>query len=585
MKIARVGVFVNRRELEDRWKRNENFFPLYIEEIFRHAGIPFEFVNEPVGKEARERWDVMIVLGDLSQGAELDGVREYVRAGGHLISYGGLTGLVDELEMNIVRMKAGYAALEPEDQPLRFVQAELWKQRAISGCRIEGYGNIREQPNEDTLGPALVSFAYGKGRIDRWAVNIPTTVVALQQGQHPVYQDGKPAPDGTAAIDEGILKADDGMVLDWQWDRIVDGRGMPYFPYPFADWWREALVRHVLQLVTEHGKTLPFVDYWPDGVEAIAMISHDSDLNREEDAETTLGMLDELQIKSTWCMLEPGYSQDMMSKIQAKEHELALHYNALEMEGKTWDAVDFARQARWLMGVGGVSEIVSNKNHYTCFEGWDDLFIWCEDNDILSDQTRGPSKIGNIGFLFGTSRPYLPISWFHHRNRLLNVLEIGFLTQDIGHPDRADFSVIEPLLNQVKRVRGVAHFLFHQVCLNMYEGVREGMRKLVHDARSSGFVFWTGKQINDWERARRSVKLSILNGAGCLRLESDNRIESLVLWVPLTKQEKEQDCTRMDLDEEVRLVMGVACRKVAIGEWTGAVDVDISGQEVNTSRQ
>lgn len=477
MQIARVGVFVNRRELEDRWTRNENFFPLYIEEIFRHAGIPFEFVNEPLGIAAHDRWDVIIILQDLSKGSDLDGIREYVRAGGHAISYGGLTELASELKMDVVRIKSGYAALEPESLPLRSVQAEVWKQRSADGCAIEEYGIIREQPDAAPLGPALVSFVYGKGRIDRWAVNIPTTVVALQQGQHPVYQDGKPAPDGTAAIDEGILKADDGMALDWEWDRIADGRGMPYFPYPYADWWREVLIRHVLQQVTKRGKTLPFVDYWPDSVEAIAMISHDSDLNREEDAETTLQMLDELQIKSTWCMLEPGYSPEMMRKIQVKEHELALHYNALEMEGKTWDAVDFARQAGWLKRVEGVSEIVSNKNHYTCFEGWDDLFIWCERSNILSDQTRGPSKVGNIGFLFGTSRPYLPISWFHHRNRLLNVLEVGFLTQDIGHPDRADFSVIEPLLKQVKRVRGVAHFLFHQLCLNMYEGVREGMRK------------------------------------------------------------------------------------------------------------
>src|SRR5690606_36114699 len=124
----------------------------------------------------------------------------------------------------------------------------------------------------------------------------------------PVLEDGIPAPDGSAAIHEGILKADDGIELDWHYDRKYTKTGMPYFAYPYADYWREMLLSHLIRCALSRGLTLPFLHSWPEGTEHVALISFDSDFNIDETAATTLDVLKKLEVPSTWCMIEPGYS-------------------------------------------------------------------------------------------------------------------------------------------------------------------------------------------------------------------------------------------------------------------------------------
>src|SRR5690606_30028726 len=114
-----------------------------------------------------------------------------------------------------------------------------------------------------------------------------------QQGEQPVFEDGYPAFDGTGPVDDDILKADDQMVMDWTDDRKTTETGTPYFAYPHADEWRDQCISHLLKRVTEREMTLPFTGYWPVGIEAVAMISHDSDGNVEEHGETTLRVMDE----------------------------------------------------------------------------------------------------------------------------------------------------------------------------------------------------------------------------------------------------------------------------------------------------
>ena len=71
-------------------------------------------------------------------------------------------------------------------------------------------------------GPFTVPFSPvcdRVGGITHWAVDLPGTVVGLQQGTRPVERDGFPPPTSTAGIDDGILKADDGFEMDWEVDR------------------------------------------------------------------------------------------------------------------------------------------------------------------------------------------------------------------------------------------------------------------------------------------------------------------------------------------------------------------------------
>lgn len=525
MKMARIGVYIDDGATERMQRHGANAFQLYIEELLAHAGIPYTRFGS-ADQIVNADYDVIVasVTGGAAAEEKLYGFAE---RGGIVVSFAGLPYLAAKLGCKqLAEVPVGYGL--PQEGPwagraLRLFRGRPWSAQEAAAdavCRMDGAVHAG-RPDGDSAGPLLHTFRVGTGVVLRWAADIPSVIVRLQQGELPVFEDGIPAPDGTGAVDEGILKADDQCQLDWETDRVLSEDGEPYYGHPYADYWRETMLHCLLAEAAEAGLAVPFVDYWPEGVEAVAMISHDSDHNIDETAESTLDALAEAGVRSTWCMIEPGYSASLYPKIKEAGHELALHYNALDSQGGLWSEAEFHRQCAWFQSATGLPRAVSNKNHYTRTEGWGELFRWCEAAGIESDQTRGPSKRGNVGFPFAASHPYFPIAWSDEKNRLYNVLEIGFLTQDLTHPMMTGLSVLDPFLSRVMEVRGVAHFLYHQVHIHERAAVRQALLDTVREARQRGFVFWTGAEINEWVRARRKRRIAGLAADGRLLVEGE----------------------------------------------------------------
>ncbi len=529
MRIARVGVLLETEAAQMLWDRGENVFQRYVGEILDHIGAPFEWVYT-ADENQLLKYDCVIVAACDEAGDKIKGLKAFMKNGGTLVSFSGLNFLAHEFGMTTdALIEKGYAHVEGEgttEVPLRFFNSVPWiGERAVvtSGKVTAG--------NESS--PLYQSFSYEKGKLCRWAVDIPYTIVTLQQGGNPVTKDGVPALDGTANLDEGILKADDEFALDWELDRVKSPTGISYFPHPYADLWKEVFFSQLVKELLHEGSTLPFKGYWPEHIDQVAMISFDSDTNNDQSAYTTLDLVKQTDVRATWCIIEPGYSPEIYPELMDAGQEIALHYNALEKENGVWSEEEFKRQADWLKKATGKTTVISNKNHYTRFEGWGEFFKWCEENGIQSDESRGPSKKGNIGMLFGTCHPYFPISWHDEENRNYDVLEIGFLTQDLNHHSLADTSVIKPFLAAVKQVNGVGHFLFHQIHLYTQPAVREAFVELIETARSEGFTFWTGCEINGWERERRTVKITGLSNTLTPIIEGPKPSQDLVYYIPV----------------------------------------------------
>ncbi|MBP1988408.1 hypothetical protein [Paenibacillus eucommiae] len=562
MKLARLGLLLDQSEAQRRWTYGLNVFANYTEEILAHAGIPFEIIRD-IGEVENSSFDILIAGSVKDDAASTSVLWKYVEQGGVLISFAGLNALAAKLGcMWKERGTVGYAAFGAfydKAEVIRFLQASPWKSSSAENEFLqEEAGELRRgEPGGAPIGAALQRFRIGEGLFDRWAVDIPATIVGFQQGNSPVLEDGVPALDGSAPINEGILKADDRSEMDWHHDRLYTETGNPYIAYPYADFWRELFIGRLLRTAVGQGLTLPFVGFWPDGIERVATISHDSDGNVEEYALATLAILDELQIQSTWCIIEPGYSTPIYDQIKAAGHELAFHYNALESDDRIWDQDDFDRQLLLLQQTAALDKVTSNKNHYTRFEGWGELFEWCEARGIESDQTRGPSKKGNVGFLFGTCHPYFPIAWSNDQNRLYDVLEIGFLTQDLDLSSHwSDSTIIVPFLEEISKVDGgVAHFLVHQTHIGMRETVRNSFRKIVAEARKRGYVFWRGKEINDWERARRSIKVTAVDDTNVSVEVGMPLPANAVIWAPMPESYAPL------AGETIETRYGVICRK------------------------
>ena len=101
------------------------------------------------------------------------------------------------------------------------------------------------------------------------ATDLLFSIVHIQQGV-PVFQDARPPADGSAATNEGLLKAEDGLVLDWQRDRqSMQPEGVPAFLEPVSDELREIILRGIFHTARERGIALGLIWYWPRGLKAV----------------------------------------------------------------------------------------------------------------------------------------------------------------------------------------------------------------------------------------------------------------------------------------------------------------------------
>jgi hypothetical protein len=353
------------------------------------------------------------------------------------------------------------------------------------------------------------------------------SIVHIQQGV-PVLQDGQPAPDDSAAINDGELKAEDGLVLDWQRDRTpMQPDNVPVFLEPISDELREIILRSVFHVARTQGTTIPLLWYWPRGLKAIGHMSHDTDGNDPQRAVALLEVMNRCHTKSTWCTLYPGgYPVEFYRTLLEQEFEIALHYDARTGAAQTsWSKENFVLQHRWLMEQTGLKRIVSNKNHYTRWESRLDFLRWCEEVGINSDQSRGPSKQGTIGFPLGGSQPYFPLDDEADSPRFLPVLEVNLLTQDLVVVCPVEYG--KQLVDTVLPHHGVAHFLFHPAHIQK-PNVADALCGLVDYGRSQGLEWWTSEQIYVWEMLRRGVEAKY-ESDGALTLRAAQPIREATL--------------------------------------------------------
>lgn len=397
---------------------------------------------------------------------------------------------------------------------------------AYGGVELAGGGAVLAA--WDGGGPAIAEYRVGAGRLLVVGVDVWQTIVRIQQGR-PIAADGEGAPDGSAPVDDGILKTDDGIALSYAADRALPGGGspapryahqspaepttVPIFHRPQADLWRDLLLRLLVHLAGVAGIALPWLHYWPAGVEAVAHFSNDSDGNVDAEAKTMLDGWAEGGVKGTWCYLYPGgLSHTVLRRVVAEGHEMALHHNALDGgDHCRWGFEHLAEQVAWFRREAAVEGPISNKNHYLRWEGWDDFFLWCERLGIALDQSHGPSKQGNVGYPFGSSHLSFPLSG-ERGGRLVDVLAQPLQCQDLWltTPEANR----EVFIDQALAHHGIAHFLFHGRNLFNHPEIAAAMRTTIRRVGERGLPAWTAAQLNRWERWRRGVHVATVAAAG-----------------------------------------------------------------------
>ncbi len=489
-------------------------YPQYVHEILAHAGLCYETVApaDLAGRLAQLR--ILLTIGDGPVAQELqDKLAAWVNDGGAWISVGGVCGLAGlfgvQVEQAAYRLygfasNLGEGYIKKADAPhplLDHVTMPLHYFNGISvrpdgGQVLAGVLDAHQRPTDRA---AIVENTVGEGRCLLIAPDLTGTVVRIQQGVS-ITRDGLCAPDGTAPIGDTILKTDDGLALDWIFDRepVPGVPGLSVFLQPIADLWRELLLRSIFYIADARRAALSLLWFYPRNLPALAEFSHDTDGNDAQGAWRMLEVLNEAQVKSTWCMLDPGYPPDVIAAIRAAGHELAMHYDSFTVD-RPWCEANLRGQRQFLTELYGGQAPTSNKNHYLRWEGDSEFWSWCVRNDIQIDQTKGPSKTGASFFTFGTCHPYFPVD---PAGQIIDVIELPTLTQDLVIT--APMESLAPVMAAVMRSHGILHLLFHPGHIAK-PGQGEAFVAATVQARAAGLEWWTAAQINTWERARRQV--------------------------------------------------------------------------------
>lgn len=497
----------------------------YAEEILRHAGLATKWAQ--VGDLTPS--DILLLPGEVDLVAdEREWIASLVPQGLVVVTCGGTNGLDDIAGATDGPEASGWLTAFDADHPVTAglpPHLHVFSGRALVATGGTSLSSLASTPGGDALGAGVVVHRIGAGAVVTIGPEIAADVLHIQLGRE-IHEDGEPAPDCSAPIDDKILKTDDGVVLDWIHDRVQtppeegvpDCPGIdpafpagdtPWFGIPIADELRALLLQAIAWAASESGIPLASLEPWPGEIPAVGLISHDSDGNLDAGAQTTLRLLDEAGIRSTWCHIwGPNYPNQYepgtFEAITAAGHEIALHYNSLNQDGGTWGKDHFTAQAAYVRDEAGIDRFTSNKNHYLRWEGLVEFFHWLVDEGIEADQCKGPSKKGNVGYPHGSGLPWFPLD--PATGECIDVVEIPLQFQDLWLtcPTYHSRSTIAAAL----RHRGVAHFLFHQVHLHTRPEVAQAMLDVVAHGRDVGLAWWTSAEINDWERLRREVELT-----------------------------------------------------------------------------
>ncbi|MBI4556205.1 MAG: hypothetical protein HY706_01355 [Candidatus Hydrogenedentes bacterium] len=517
-------------------------YPRYIHEILRHAGVCYQDVAPELLPDTLDHLRLLVTVGELElEDSVKSRVAAWVEAGGAWLAIGSVCGMPDVFGAQLKTPSYAGWGVGTGTLGEGYLHAASPTHPIVAGLRIPLHffngipaaaGNthvlatVSDAHQRPTTRTGVTEKNVGRGRAVLVAPDVTGAVVRIQQGTA-ITRDGVPSDDGAAPRCDGILKSDDGAVLDWHFDRqpVENVAGLQAFLEPIADQWRELVLRAVFYLAERQQVPLPVLWLYPRDLPAIGHISHDTDGNDPGRAKLLLQTLEKADIRSTWCTIPPGYAQETMEGIRARGHELAMHYDAIS-EGRVWNESAFDQQWGDLTALFGGVAPTTNKNHYLRWEGDTEFFQWCGRRGIQLDQSKGPSKPGQAGFLFGTCHPHLPVA---PNGSSLDVLELPTLTQDLVVFVPPAF--LSPLLEAALRHHGILHLLFHPAHIDK-PGVEEALLESVEAARRAGMEWWTAEQINLWERARRTVEWTGRTTSGGVTFQASQPLpEATLLWL------------------------------------------------------
>jgi hypothetical protein len=365
--------------------------------------------------------------------------------------------------------------------------------------------------------------SFAKGKAIFFGPHVGQTVCQMQLGRS-VEVDAPGAEDGSARLDDGVLRAEDGASLEIERDRKkAEGSPTAAFLEPHADVVKECWLRLVFEAIEASGKAVAVPWYWPHNAEGAAMLSVDCKIYREDLVHRLQRVLGMYGCRPAWLVSLPGFSLDVYRGLRKWEQEVGLLFTI--EEGMTWHEERMKIQQAALSRAAGISDMVAARADEGRWQGWLDFYAMCEGSGARISLSKGGRQPGTSGFLFGTCHPFFPLK---RDGSPFLAAELPYLVFMPGI--ETPIPVAEAVLERAVQANGA-----YQVTLDLgMKGIEEAVdvvRRLLAVSKQKRMEFMKPGDVYRFEKARRTLKvfLKAADDHGAMTLVSDQEVEGLTL--------------------------------------------------------
>ena len=324
--------------------------------------------------------------------------------------------------------------------------------------------------------------------------------------------------DGSVVTEDGCTRSEDGCNLDW--DDREDFSGAKYHLTPHIDCMRDAFVRVVVAAVESIELRCAILWHWPDNAQAASLCTVEWDTGQAELVKRLAATLARFGIAATWLAPSPGQPQEAYRLLRSLGHEFGLLY---KHEGGDLKSEQIRVQYISMGRLTGSRAMASCRGIDGYWHGLTVIYEAIEGAGGQVSVAKGGSKPGTAGFLFGTTRPFFPIS---RSGRSIPVLEVPYIINQPGLVTPAEVAV--ELAMRAHRLSGCVHFTVRPS--NVTESAfDEALDQLLVTLRHNRMQTFLPERLYEFERGRRAIRT--VNKGDSVSLGVDRPLTGITLMV------------------------------------------------------
>lgn len=492
----------------------------YYKEALDHAGLRHEVIKKSALADLG-RVDVLLLAGygSLSE-PQTAAVSAWVRQGGMLVCSGGpwdlasLLGLAEPVLhcTNSVMSPAGEHRQWPADAPF----ARFFGGAAANVAGAQAIASTREGKIAVGRKKAGKGFAFFVGP------HVGQTMSLMQLG-HSVECDGIGPNDGSARLDDGNLRAEDGTNLDFNEDRSALEDTAPFFNHAHADIVREVWIRTILAAIDESGASALMTWHWPRGAEATVMLSLDCESFDTDQVQKVHRLLSMYGSRAVWMIALPGYSLDVYRALRSWEHEVGLIFVTDDAGG--WHEEKLKIQHVAVSRSAAAHAMISARPLDGKWRGYLNFYDLAENAGARLSLSKGGRQPGTSGFLFGTCHPFFPVKRDGHPYLAAELPYTAYMPGMVTSNPACD-----AILSQTISRNGCFHVVLRPEAVDQPEAFTS-LRRILADCKQRKVDSILPEELYRFEKGRRTLRLvsRTIGEEGQIQVSSDVKLEGLCL--------------------------------------------------------